>query len=139
MIPDDWEESVPFMCEIDKESFVSFLYWKPRKQTAEIKKMICINIVSGTIRALTASELTKMFKLDKELFSLPTIINYEDYYLEREQYETLFEKLCSSDKAFNEVGMEEFHLLSRIAGDDLLYNLFNRIAENYIKKLQIGI
>lgn len=137
-IPDKWVESVPIRCEISGSEHIAFLYWNPVGTKAELKKLLGIHRENGEIIVLNDAELKTQYGLEQLTFSVPIIEDYNKYFRDKEEYEKLFERLCTLDAAFGENGKEAYALLKSIVGDDLLNNLFSKIADSYINRLQAG-
>lgn len=138
LIPDKWGESVPFRCMIDGEEYDAFLYWNPSDRHVELKRMIGVNSNNGAVVVFSAQDLVDRFDLQTLVFQIPSIEDYDAYFAEKDKYEELYAKLCSSENAYKEIGKEEYSLLSKLVGNDLLSNLFFRIAGSYVNKLQSG-
>ena len=137
-IPDKWVESVPFRCEINGSEHIGFLYWNPIGTKAELKRLLGINRDNGDIVVLNDTMLKTYCGLEQLTFSLPIIKDYNKYFHDKEEYEKLFDRICTLDAAFGENGKEAYALLRSIVGDDLLNNLFSKIANSYINRLQTG-
>lgn len=138
LIPDKWGESVPFRCTVDGEEYDAFLYWNPSDRQAELKRMIGVNSNNGTVVVFSAQDLVERFDLQKLVFQIPPIEDYDVYFTDKDRYEELYAELCSSENAYKKIGKEEYLLLSKLVGNDLLSNLFFIIAGNYVNKLQSG-
>lgn len=134
-IPDKWVESVPIRCEINGVEHIAFLYWNPVGTKAELKRLLGVNRENGKIIVLNDAELKTQYRLEQLTFSMPIIEDYNKYFRDKEEYEKLFERLCTLDAAFGENGKEAYMLLRNIIGDDLLDNLFAKIANSYISRL----
>ena len=137
-IPDKWVESVPFRCEINGSEYIAFLYWSAMDTKAVLKRLIGIHRDNGTIIVLNDAEMSVHYGLEQLTFSMPTIKDYDKFFRDKAEYEKLFDRLCTLDSAFGEIGKEEYALLRNIVGDDLLDNLFTKIANSYINKLRTG-
>ena len=105
---------------------------------AVLKRLIGIHRENGTIIVLNDAELRAHYGLDQLTFSMPAIKDYDKFFRDKAEYEKLFDRLCTLDSAFGEIGKEEYALLRNIVGDDLLDNLFTKIANSYINKLRTG-
>lgn len=137
-IPDKWVESVPIRCETNGSEHIAFLYWNPVGTKAELKRLLGIRRDNGEIIVLNDAKLKTQYGLEQLTFSMPIIKDYNKYFRDKEEYEKLFERLCTLDAAFGENGKEAYTLLRTIVGDDLLNNLFAKIANSYINRLQAG-
>lgn len=137
-IPDKWVESVPIRCEANGSEHIAFIYWNPVGTKAELKRLLGIRRDNGEIIVLNDAKLETQYGLEQLTFSMPIIKDYNKYFHDKEEYEKLFERLCTLDAAFGENGKEAYTLLRTIVGDDLLNNLFAKIANSYINRLQTG-
>lgn len=100
--------------------------------------MIGVNSNNGTVVVFSAQDLVERFDLQKLVFQIPPIEDYDVYFTDKDRYEELYAELCSSENAYKKIGKEEYLLLSKLVGNDLLSNLFFIIAGNYVNKLQSG-
>lgn len=138
LIPDKWGESVPFRCVIGDNEYDAFLYWNPTDKQVELKRMIGVCRKNGSVAVFNVPELAENFSLQRLVYQIPFIEDYDRYFSDKERYEVLYAELCSSEDAFHKVGKEEYALLKRLVGDDLLSNLFSIIAGDFLRKLQTG-
>lgn len=136
LIPDKWAESVPFRCELNGEEFDAFLYWNPSEEHVELKRLIGIHRHNGNITVLNAPDLVECFGLQAVIFSIPSVEDYDEFFHNKDEYESLYAELCASEDAFKSIGSKAYGLLRNIYGNELVDNLFSKIAGNYINKLQ---
>lgn len=134
-IPDGWEESIPFRFIKNSIEYDAFLYWYPYNDQCAIKRMIAVSRNDGHIITLSATELAMTFSLNRLVYKIPTIDDYDEFFKDKDRYETLYIELCSSNDDFDSVGKEMYMIFSNLVGDDLLSNLFSLIASNFIKNL----
>ena len=135
-IPDRWEESIPFRIKIGIDDYDAFLYWVFQNNQVTLKRLIGINRRTAAILTLDASELQNCFGLPTVTFTAKAIKDYNQYFLNKERYESLYAEICSTEEAINAVGKEEYTLLKEIVGDDLTFNLFEFIAKDYISSIK---
>ena len=122
-IPDRWTESPPCRCIIDGEAYVAFLYLNPVDAGMELKRMIAVHGGSGEVRVLEGAELKERYGLEKLVFSVPAIEDYDAYFHDRDEYEKLF----AAGPVFREAGPEESGLLRKIVGEELQDQVFSRL------------
>lgn len=136
LIPDKWGESVPFRCVVGDNEYDAFLYWNPTGKQVELKRMIGVCRGNGSVVVLNVSDLVEKFNLQRLIYQIPYIEDYDRYFSNKERYEVLYAKLCSSEDAYYKVGKEEYGLFEKLVGDDLFFNLFPIIAGDFIRRLQ---
>lgn len=134
-IPDKWEESVPFRCSISNEDYDSFLYWSTSGTQSEIKRMICVNSVSGEILTLEPQEITERFKLKSLLFDANAIRDYDAYFEEKEKYERFYSSFCVGENLIID-GLNVYKLLIVLTGESFMKDILSNIAGDFVKMIR---
>lgn len=133
-IPDKWEESVPFRCSISDEEYDSFLYWSTSGTQSEIKRMICINSVSGKILTMEPQEMIESFKLKSLLFDANLIKDYDAYFEAKEKYERFYSSFCVGGNSFSN-SLNVYKLLIILTGESFMKNILSNVAGHFIEMI----
>lgn len=133
-IPDKWEESVPFRCSISDKEYDSFLYWSTSGTQSEIKRMICVNSVSGEILTLEPQEMIERFKIKSLLFDANSIKDYDAYFEVKEQYERFYSSFCVSGNSFSN-SFNVYKLLIVLTGESFIKNILSNVAGDFIEMI----
>lgn len=133
-IPDKWEESIPFFCNIKGENVVAFLYLNVSDYIT-VKQMIGVNQESGKVIQLKPDELIDLFSLDCGAIKPVEVRDYDKYFSDKELYETIFSGFCDDNRSFAQNKLEALNLLKSIVGIELFESVFAFIAAEYIKDL----
>ncbi len=133
-IPDKWEESIPFKCLIRGRKYDSFLYWITTSNQAEIKRMICIDCETGTIKTLGVNEIVDSFGIFTLKFDVIQNFDYDTYFRAKEEYDDFYSSVCG-DNVENMDYSKGLALIKIILGDDCIQNVLSVIAKDYINEL----
>ncbi len=134
-IPDDWEESVPFMCNLDGDQTDAFLYWKHTNKI-EVKEMLAVSRRDGQLYALDQKALQERFHLDSMKADSFKIKNYDAYYRDIDRYQQIYEKLSKDESFFQKLGDEAYQLLQKLVGDDLFEKVLRVLADEFLQRLR---
>lgn len=136
-IPDKWEESIPFMCIVNKKEMDTFLYWNTCEKL-EIKLMIGIDKKTGQVYSFDKEKINHMFNVQTFSF-LPIIIeDYDNYFSDKYRYEEIYETFSLSKDNYAQFGSEEYNLFKRIVGKELFDNFFSIVAKEYLSNLLVS-
>lgn len=133
-----WSESVPIKCILNEEEYDSFIFYKNKDSKFYVKRIIGVNSCNGNIVILNENEILDSYGLKKLSFLNSIIVDSNGLSEKKRKYLALYEELCSSEKAYNFIGKEEYRLLRDIMGDDIVDNFISKIAPQFICKLQNG-
>jgi hypothetical protein len=133
-IPDKWEESVPFRCSIGDEEYDSFLYWSTSGTQSEIKRMICVNSVSGKILTMEPQEMMESFKLKSLSFDANLIKDYNAYFDAKEKYEMFYSSFCIGGNSISN-SLNAYELLVLLTSEKFIKNILSNVAGNFIEKI----